>query len=184
MNTVNTWLWVATIGMALGAAGFLAYGVTHRSAEEREEAHSLLTFFIPLVATVAYLAMALGQGTFMLGGREVYWGRYADWVITTPLLLTHFVLLMGIRRPLAIGLLLSDVFMIVTGFAGELADHDHHINYLWWAISTGAFVAIIVILVTGSPGLPGRQGPRNALLKPGSAWACCLSSGSSTPSSG
>ncbi len=160
---VATWLWIGVFGMAIGSLGFLAYALTNGHRNNREELQGLLSFVVPLVAAIAYLAMALGQASFMLGDREVFWGRYADWSITTPLLLLHLVLLLQIRPMLTVGLLISDVIMIVTGFAGALADQDNGVNYLWWTVSTGAFVAILAILasqvatVSRKPGIDGRR---------------------------
>lgn len=145
---VEIWLWTAVVGMATGSAGFLIYALAHGHRDDREEWQGFLTFAVPLVAAIAYLAMATGQADFTLGDRTVYWGRYLDWSITTPLLLLHFVVMLRMRAIIAVGLVFSDVLMIVTGFAGALADHSHHIQYLWWTVSTGAFLAVIALLLS------------------------------------
>ncbi len=160
----NDWLWVGTFGMAIGAAGFLVWSLRQRHRDDREEQQALLTLVVPLVAAIAYLAMALGQGSFMLGDREIFWARYADWSITTPLLLLHFVVMLRIRPVLAAGLVFADIAMILTGFAGALADHGNNVNYLWWAVSSGAFVAIIAILLTQLTAFAQDGHPRRAAV--------------------
>ena len=161
---VEAWLWVGTIGMAVGSAGFLVWSLMRGHRGSREEQQGLLTFIVPLTAAVAYLAMALGQGSFLLGDREVFWARYADWSITTPLLLLHFVVMLRIRPVLAAGIIFADVAMILTGFGGALADHGHHVNYLWWIVSSGMFIAIFAILAT-QLGAYAREGdPRRAAV--------------------
>ena len=167
---VDTWLWIGTFGMAIGSLGFLVYSLQRRHRDSREEQQGFLTFAVPLIAAIAYLAMALGQGSVMLGGQEVLWARYADWSLTTPLLLMHFVVMLRIRPIMAVGLIFADVMMIVTGFAGAVADHDPNVNYLWWVVSTGAFLAVIAILFTqlreyARDGEPRRAGvARNLML--------------------
>lgn len=167
---VTTWLWIGSFGMAIGAAGFLVYSLLHGHRDSREEWQGFLTFAVPLVAAVAYLAMVLGQGSFMLGGQEVFWARDADWSITTPLLLLRFVVMLRIRPVMVASLIFADVAMILTGLAGALADHDPSVNYLWWLVSTGFFIAIIAILFAQfneyrRAGNPERAGvARNLML--------------------
>lgn len=52
---------------------------------------------------------------------ELFWVRYADWVFTTPMLLAHLVSFGGLAKDQWVVLLVSDVLMIATGLAGELA---------------------------------------------------------------
>ena len=72
----------------------------------------------------SYFAMAHGQGRVWniedKTAYEVYWARYADWTITTPLLLTHLILFAGLAWQQWMFVLLSDVGMIVTGLIGNL----------------------------------------------------------------
>ena len=43
--------------------------------------------FVVVWSGLAYSAIALGQGKIQIGGDEVVYARYLDWVVTTPLLL-------------------------------------------------------------------------------------------------
>src|SRR5436853_1920756 len=83
-NAQETWLWIGTGGMALGA---VAIAVSGRSLREDERHHAVASFFVCLIAACAYFAMANGQGIIGVGDREVFVPRYADWLLTTPLLL-------------------------------------------------------------------------------------------------
>ncbi len=87
--------------------------------------------------------------------------RYVDWTITTPLLLIKYVEMLRVRgTSFAWKLIIADLFMIVTGFIGELSGttlHGHWYpnvaggiasHYIWGAISTVGYVAILAILLT------------------------------------
>jgi bacteriorhodopsin len=134
----SVWLWIGTVGMALGA---LAFALMGRSADEGNREFYTITTLIPLIAAASYLAMALGQGVAEVDGRTVYWARYVDWLFTTPLLLLDLALLARAGRNLIFGLIAADVFMIATGLVATLSPTP--INFVWWVVSTGAFVAIL-----------------------------------------
>ncbi len=113
--TEQTWCLIGLAGLAAGMVLNLALG---RRRTEHEEAHSLVHGLVPMIAASAYFAMAFGQGGVTLAdGRHFWWARYADWSITTPLLLLGLSLAAThseFRRPgLVMGLLIADVFMIV-----------------------------------------------------------------------
>ncbi|HMB49900.1 MAG TPA: bacteriorhodopsin, partial [Natronoarchaeum rubrum] len=59
--------------------------------EERRKKFYIVTTFITAIAFVNYLAMALGFGltevTVAGEALPIYWARYTDWILTTPLLL-------------------------------------------------------------------------------------------------
>lgn len=83
-TATETWLWIGCAGMALGAIAIFALGSRLR-AEDRH--HAMVAFFITLVAACAYLALATGLATITVGGHSARIPRYADWLVTTPLLL-------------------------------------------------------------------------------------------------
>ena len=87
--------------------------------------------------------------------------RYFDWTVTTPLLLIKYVEMLRVRgTSFAWKLIIADLFMIVTGFIGEmsgttLGGHWYPnvaggiaSHYIWGAISTIGYLAIIAILLT------------------------------------
>lgn len=58
--------------------------------------------------------MALGETRTVIKGEEVFWGRYIDWLVTTPLLLLELGQVAGLRPKLLAGVMGADVFMILT----------------------------------------------------------------------
>lgn len=140
------WLWIAFIGMVIGSIVFGLKATAQRRQEGMEFA--LVSFFITLWAAAMYLSMVLGETVLFnfKGQHTLFWGRYLDWVITTPLLLMDLGILAGARPKLIAGVMAADVFMIVTGIIATLEGLPN--NYLWYIISCGAFLAILGALLT------------------------------------
>jgi bacteriorhodopsin len=147
--TVQTWLWIGTIGMAIGQ--FLLFFPMQKNKSMDEEGDSICHFFVPLVAMTLYLLMALGYGqAHLASGRTFYFGRYIDWTITTPLLLLSLIsaAVKGQREKrgaLIAGLLASDVYMIVTGLVAGWTD-DPTLKWWFYALSCLSFIAIYGLL--------------------------------------
>ncbi len=55
--------------------------------------------------------------------RQVYWARYVDWSITTPLLLLDLALLAGVSGANIVVLLVADIFMVLTGMFAAFGEH-------------------------------------------------------------
>lgn len=177
LNTLNTVpateqtiLWITCVLMALGALAIVLAG---RSAPE-ERHHLVLSFFVPVIAACAYFAMATGQGDLQVDDRRVYFARYLDWVLTTPLLLLG-LLIVGLplmrrnmedsrsRNGLIGAVVGADVGMIVAGLFASLST-DSMARWVWYVISCGFFLAVL-----WSIWVPVRQsaatlGPANAAL--------------------
>ncbi|MER3433335.1 MAG: rhodopsin [Leptolyngbya sp. ERB_1_1] len=144
--TTQVWLWVGFIGMVFGTIVFGAKAIAKRRKEGMEFA--LVSFFITLWAASLYLSMILGETvlTDFKGQHEIFWGRYVDWVVTTPLLLLDLGVVAGCRPKLIGGVIGADIFMILTGLVATLEGSPT--NYLWYVISSGAFLAILIALFT------------------------------------
>jgi bacteriorhodopsin len=153
-------LWVGTAGMFLGMLYFIATG--WNVTDPRMKKFYVVTTMIAAIAFVNYLAMATGFGVVDLApffdGDEkvVYWARYTDWILTTPLLLYDLALLAGADTEDIAALVGLDVMMIVTGIMATLAiapvealgGIDGH-RVLWWGVSTGFMIVLLYFLFGG-----------------------------------
>ncbi len=87
--------------------------------------------------------------------------RYIDWTVTTPLLVLKYPEMLRVRGiGFATKLIIADLFMIVTGFIGELSGHTvngHWVlnaggsttaHYIWGFISTLGYAVIVFLLMT------------------------------------
>lgn len=157
----SIWLWLGTVGMLLGMLYFIARG--WNVEEARRKKFYIVTTFIAAIAFTNYLAMATGFGLIELAvpyqdaPLEIYWPRYTDWVLTTPLLLYDLALLAGADQETIATLVGLDVMMILTGLVAtatstpiEFLGMDalgHRI--VWWGVSTGFFLVLIFYLFRG-----------------------------------
>ena len=125
--------------MVIGFVILGARAIAHRHREGME--YSMVSFFVCLWAACMYLAMVLGHTSYAeINGEVVYWGRYIDWIVTTPLLLLDLGTLSGARKKLVAAVIGADIFMIVTGVIASLTAPPE--NYIWYIISCGAFVLL------------------------------------------
>ena len=115
-----------------------------------------ITALITMVASIAYFSMASGIGwtpitvEFMRGSskvsgmaREIFYVRYIDWVITTPLLLMDLLLTSGLPWPTTLFTIIVDEIMIVTGLSGALVNS----TYKWGYYTFGCFALFWIAYV-------------------------------------
>jgi bacteriorhodopsin len=97
--------------------------------------------------------MAFGIGTVVNGdGSATYFARYADWTVTTPILLSSLVLLAFHERGKTgevggylTSIIVLDVLMIQTGLISSLAEAPL-IKWVWYAWSCAAFLGVLYLL--------------------------------------
>lgn len=151
-------LWAVTVLMAIGAALIWYRG---RNTEGKYAEHTIVSVMIPATAAAAYLTMATGysvavievvnlSGDVVKEAQPVFWGRYIDWLVTTPLLLFDIALLAGADRNTIATLVGLDIYMIVTGLIASFAATEVY-RYVWWAVSTGAFLYLLYIVFVDLP---------------------------------
>jgi bacteriorhodopsin len=140
------------IGFAIMALGSLAiYAKGSKAPPARH--HTLLHSSVPFIAATAYLAMAFGIGTLVsITGSVTYLARYADWSVTTPILLAGLVLVAFHERGrtgeiggFLTAIIVLDVLMIVTGLISSMADVPAA-KWIWFLWSCAAFLGVLYIL--------------------------------------
>jgi len=161
---------IGAVGMALGA---LAIFVSGRSGRPEDNHHFTVSFFVCLIAFASYFAMAAGQGDTQVGERTIYFARYVDWLFTTPLLLLGLLLIalprVGSggdgrgRAGLVGGVIGADVFMILTGLIASLSSSEVT-RYTWYAISCGAFLAVLALIYGPVRAAASAQGDQVSAL--------------------
>lgn len=153
----SDWLFAVCAIMAASALGAMAHSFT-RLQHQRFFHH--ITAVLLFVASIAYFAMGsnLGQTPVQAefvrprssqvgaaGTREIFYARYIDWFITTPLLLTDLLLTAGMPWPTVIATILADEIMIVCGLIGALTQT----SYKWgfWTFGMLAFFYVVYVLL-------------------------------------
>ncbi len=93
--------------------------------------------------------------------------RYIDWLITTPLLLVSFALVVAMAGPLKKGmvlkLIIADIIMIATGYLGEIGEPGSANNVIFFVISTLAWLYIVYVVFGVK--LPGAEAHIQAAVR-------------------
>lgn len=146
--------WVGFVGMAAGTLYFMA---ERGSLPDEYKSTATVAALVTFVAAIHYYTMKETVGTsgqmedLLRFPTEV---RYIDWLITTPLLLVKFPVLLGLKgavgRDLLIKLVGADMVMILAGYVGETAlnqaDPNLGIGWLGFLVSMAAWGYIIKTL--------------------------------------
>jgi bacteriorhodopsin len=139
-------LWAAFFGLALPTMYF-AYEMFKQPEGKRR--NHMITMFITLIASLAYLVMASGHGIYTreFDGRQFYFARYIDWAVTTPLMLLEICAFAGASSDTTNWLLGVDFLMIVAGLIGAFLDGDE--KYYFWFFGMCMFAPILHALIKG-----------------------------------
>lgn len=142
------WLYIG--GMSIGAIYFARLGRNPRGLPRIEY---FIATFIPIWSGLMYLTMTLPtssglqQGKIEVAGQITHFARYADWIVTTPLLLLSLSLTAmhhhkSKDKTLIFSLMASQVIVIVTGLIADLSDVQW-VRYLWYTIGCVAFAIVL-----------------------------------------
>lgn len=74
--------------------------------------------------------------------RQVYWARYVDWTVTTPLLLLDLAFLAGLNGADMLVAVVADLIMVIVGLFAAISDSETNS----WGYYTIACVAYLVII--------------------------------------
>ena len=146
MSYETTLLWLYVAAMAAGALWFFRWYHDPRGVPRAEY---LVAMLIPVWSGLAYTAMALGLGQAEVAGQTAYWARYADWIVTTPLLVTALWMTASLeheRKPwLLLGALVAaDAIMILCGLVGDLSPAPA--RFVFFGIGVAALVALFALV--------------------------------------
>merc|ERR1711990_235167 len=110
----------------------------------------VLTMGITGIATLAYLLMFTGAGRMWVEEvpgtfSPVYWGRYVDWVLTTPLMLWDILALAGAPNDEIAMVLIMDMLMILFGCVG--AQTPYYAKWVFFCVSMLCFFHVCQVLL-------------------------------------
>lgn len=148
--------WVGFVGMAAGTLYFL---VERNSLAPEYRSTATVAALVTFVAAIHYYFMKDAVGTSGLLSEITGFPteiRYIDWLVTTPLLLVKFPLLLGLKgkasRTLLISLIIADIIMIIAGYIGEssinIAGGFTQLGLWSYVIGCIAWLYIIYLLFT------------------------------------
>ena len=146
MDLSTLFLWTYVGAMAAGALVFFA-GFRRPGGVPRVE--YLVAMLIPVWSGLVYTALALGLGQTEVAGQTTYWARYADWIVTTPLLVTALWMTASVeheKKPwLLLGALVAaDVIMILCGLVGDLSAGAP--RFVFFGLGVAALAALVALV--------------------------------------
>ncbi|KAL7006993.1 hypothetical protein EMMF5_003577 [Cystobasidiomycetes sp. EMM_F5] len=150
----SDWLWAVFAVMLASALGVLAWSFLIPAGQRTFHWIGIALLF---TASIAYFSMASDLGStpvyveFVRYGslysgnanpytRSIWYARYIDWVITTPLLLLELLLATGMPLSGIFGIIFMDEVMIIGGLIGALVPSVYK-----WGYFVGATVALLYI---------------------------------------
>ncbi|KAI2473266.1 opsin-1 [Annulohypoxylon bovei var. microspora] len=147
-------LWVVCVLMGLSSLAF--YAMAMRVPVQKRFFH-IITALVTTIAFLSYYAMATGDGIVShsyvaarskhgavteIIERDIYWARYVDWSLTTPLLLLDLSLLAGLNGASILVTVVSDVIMILAGLFAAFSG-DEAQAWGWYAFACIAYLNIV-----------------------------------------
>lgn len=153
----KTALWVVFVIMIISSVIFA--GMSWRVPVSKR-LYYVITTLITIFASLSYFAMATGHGvsynhvrvrhshshvpdTFHDVYRQVFWARYVDWSLTTPLILIDLGLLAGLSGAHLLIAIIADVIMILTGMFAALGSEGTPQKWGWYAIGCISYLVVI-----------------------------------------
>lgn len=133
--------------MTVSAFAFLGLGFRK---PRRDRLFHYITAAVVFVAAIAYFSMGSNLGFTPIAVqyarpsnpkvrgafREIFYVRYIDWFVTTPLLLLDLMLTAGMPWPTILFVILVDEIMIVTGLVGALVRSGYKWGYFAFGTSS------------------------------------------------
>merc|ERR1711933_600375 len=141
--------WCLLIGFFCMALSTL-YFYMRAQAVSGSKFFEVLTMGITGIATLAYLLMFTGAGRMWVEEvpgtfSPVYWGRYVDWVLTTPLMLWDILALAGAPADEIAQVLIMDMLMIGFGCAGAQTPDQN--KWFFFIFGMVTFIHIVAVLL-------------------------------------
>ncbi|GAB7356038.1 hypothetical protein MBLNU459_g6655t1 [Dothideomycetes sp. NU459] len=151
----SDWYW--TVCACMTAATFVFLGLGIMKPRQHRIFH-YITASITMVAAIAYFSMASNLGWTPIDvefvrsnpvvaglNREIFYVRYIDWFITTPLLLMDLLLTAALPWPTILFIILVDWIMIVTGLVGALVRSSYKWGYFTFGCAALGYIVYVLV---------------------------------------
>ncbi|PGH28041.1 hypothetical protein AJ80_00296 [Polytolypa hystricis UAMH7299] len=152
-------LWVVAILMLVSSLIF--YILAARVPVQKRLFH-VLASLITTISFLAYFAMATGDGigfnhihivekhhkvpdTHTTILREVYWARFINWALTTPLILINLTLLAGLNGASLLIAVVADLIMFFSGLMCSYGGSSAHggRKWAWFTIAALSYLTLV-----------------------------------------
>ncbi|WP_162224357.1 bacteriorhodopsin [Halorussus amylolyticus] len=154
MDLTSVWFWLGTVGMAVGTLVPAKRLVTDR----RYARYYAVLASVTAIATVAYLAMALGIGEIEVPGGSLFVPRYVDWLVTTPLLVLYLGMLCRPGKRVYAALVAVDIVVIGSGVVAGFLSAPY--SYAAYLVGCVAYLGLLYLLLVTLPAQAADHGNR------------------------
>jgi bacteriorhodopsin len=158
------------LGFVAMAAGTLYFVMERGDLKPEHRIAATYAAIITFIAAIMYFIMTdivgfFDQATTSADGIAATMPfRYIDWLLTTPLLLIEFGLIVALAGAASKGfvtrIVIADIIMIVTGYLGEIGTEGELSTWVYFIISSVAWLyivyAIFQIKLDGMPDYAAR----------------------------
>jgi len=151
----SDWYWAACAVMIVSTGAFMGLSFTKPRSERL---FHYITAAITMIAAIAYFSMGANLGwtgiqvefersdSKVHGNiRQIFYVRYIDWFLTTPLVLLDLFLTCGLPTPTVCYTILINEIIVVTGLVGALVKSSYKWGYFAFGCVAFLFVAWIVV---------------------------------------
>jgi len=152
------------LGFVAMAAGTLYFVLERGDLKPEHRIAATYAAIITFIAAIMYWTMTgvvnFGEGAATASDVSATMPlRYIDWLITTPLLLVEFGLIVAIAGAATKGfvtrIVIADIIMIATGYLGEIGMEGDMSTIVWFVISSLAWLyivyAVFQVKIAGMP---------------------------------
>ena len=148
---------VLSFAFAAMLAGFVFFLVARKSVSPNYRSALTMSAIICGIAAYHYFRIFSLVGE----GRDNAGYRYADWLLTVPLLLAELVIVSGVakdkRANLTARLVAAALLMVALGYPGEVADPGSSAKFIFGVLSTIPFLYILYVLFVELGKAAGQQ---------------------------
>jgi len=165
-------LWVLFALMLISTIALI--GLSWRVAIPKRLFYQLITY-TTLISTFSYYAMATDSGwsfhhiwvthrhkhdipdTQDIVLRQIFWVRYVDWLLTTPLILFSLGAVSGLSGSNILNTIVANVAMNLTGLFAVYS-HGRNTKWGWYVMTWLAFGVVVWNLVTNARATAQKRG--------------------------
>ncbi|EXJ85528.1 hypothetical protein A1O1_05892 [Capronia coronata CBS 617.96] len=149
--------WYFTVSAVMATAMLCVMGLSFTKPRSQRLFHYMLASLL-LVSGVAYFAEGSNLGWTAIqvewdrhdpkvhgNMRQIFYVRYIDYFITTPLLLSTLLLASGLPTPTILYVLMMDVVMVIMGLVGALVKSTYKWGFYTFGLTAFCFIAFSVV---------------------------------------
>jgi bacteriorhodopsin len=150
-------LWVVFALMVISSATF---SLLSWNVPTTKRLFHVITTLTTIIASLSYFAMASGQASSFACAaakdkhehvpdipytecRQIYWARYVDWALTTPLLLLDLCFLAGVDGAHTLMAVIADVIMVLSAMFAAYGDNKTAQHWGWYVIGCISYIFVI-----------------------------------------